>query len=214
MSETNNYPDFYQPTEAHKPLEVEQFETSRRTFDDLFDDVMLRNMEDVNQYEIISGASTATLLKHIEVDGQKYTLSLEDRAMSAERDLDSSGSWRDSEKITRQIDLQRIDGVYGREYWSYRLGADGIVRRWDGGDMWGKRKKERKLGIEESRFSNSNETPEEIAALALANMQDLIEDGIPNARLEEDMGLNNQPVSPEELEGLRSFLDNANYLEP
>lgn len=51
---------------------------------------------------------------------------------------------------------------------------------------------------------------EEIVRYALALRQEIIDNSIPNGRLEEDMGLNNQPVTPEEVKGLQDFLATAN----
>lgn len=209
MSETSNYPNFYEPTEGRPPVDTERLAETAQTFNGLFDDLMLQGMGEVKQFESIKGQPTANLLRRIEVDGQTYTLSLEDRSP---RDPDSEThgiSFRDSETITRQINLQRIDEGYGREYWSYRLGADGTVRRWDGGDATAKRRKERELGIEGPKMLSGDETLEEMGRVVLANIQRLTTDSIPNGRLEEDMGLNNQPVTPDEVRGLQDFLARA-----
>jgi hypothetical protein len=140
------------------------------------------------------------------VDDQQYTLSLEDISPRGPRSVHNEVSFRDSETHARVIDLQRIEKGCGREYWSYRLGSDGVVRRWDGGDMFAKGQKERELGIEEPLMLDQHPTREEMIGALVVERNNLIENVIPNGRLEEDMGFNNQPVSPEELEGLRDFL--------
>ncbi|MFZ1324295.1 MAG: hypothetical protein WAQ57_04025 [Candidatus Saccharimonadales bacterium] len=212
MSETTHYPNFYEPAEGRSPIDPEQLAEAAQIFNSLFDDLMLQGMPEVKQFETIKGRPTASLLWKIEVDGQAYTLALEDES-PREPDSNILGIvFRDSERITRQISLQRIDGIYGREHWAYRYGADGVVRRWDGGDVTAKRRKDRALGIEEPKMPSSGKTIKEIGQVVLANMHRLTADTIPNSRLEEDMGLNNQPVTPNEMWGLHGFLARATVI--
>lgn len=206
-----NYPDFYKHVDDMNTLTAEQLDESRQLFDSLFDDVMLRHMGDVRVFGANTNSQHASLLKKIEINGQTYTLSLNDRGI---RDPESSNEYRfrDSEKLQRIINLQRTDEQgYGREHWSYRLCEDGIIRRMDLGDTWGKMLKEKELGIEGPKNLSGDETPEEMAQAIQASLRNLTE-GIPNSRLEEDMGINNQPVSPEELAGLKAFIDGAKVL--
>lgn len=167
-------------------------------------------MSNVRRFETIKGRPRLSLSRRIDVDGQTYSFYLEDRSP---RELGSNSlgvSFRDSEIITREISLQRIQDGFGREYWSYRLCADGVVRRWDGGDFTEKRQKERELGIEGPKMSSGNETVEEMGRIILSNLNGIVNDGIPNSRLEEDMGINNQPVTIDEIQGLQGFLARAN----
>lgn len=209
MSEATHYPNFYEPTEGRLPVDAEQVEETAQTFNGLFDDLMLQGMNEVKHFESIKGQPTANLLRRIEVDGQTYTLALEDKSLRDPSNEAHGVSFRDSERTTRQISLQRIDEGYGREYWSYRLGADGTVRRWDMGDATAKRRKDKELGIEGPKMLSGDETFEEMGRVVLANIQSLTTDAIPNGRLEEDMGLNNQPVTPDEVRGLQDFLARA-----
>lgn len=210
VSEATNYPSFHEPTEGRPPVVSEQLVQTTQAFNGLFDALMLQGMDQVEQFESIEGSPTANLLRRIEVDGQTYSLALEDKGPK-DPNNDSHGiTFRDSEVTTRLICLRRMDEVYGREYWSYRLGADGIVRRWDGGNPASKKCKDRELGIERLKMRSGDETFEEVERVVLSNiMQSLIADAIPNGRLEEDMGLNNQPVTPDEIRGLRDFLAKA-----
>lgn len=209
------YPDFYQPAEERQTLEDAQLQVSAREFGTLFDDLMLQNMDAVEHYEAIEGRPRADLLKHIEVDGQQYSLAVHDKGKREEGSSTSGVAFRASEIIEREISLQRMAANgYGRESWSYRQGADGVVRRWDGGDITAEQQKERELGIEDEEIlHDGDESLEEIGRAALKNIQNLTEDGIPNRRLEEDMGLNNQPVDPEEIQGLSDFLKRATYVD-
>lgn len=184
MSEATHYPNFYEPTEGRTPVGSEQLAETTQAFNGLFDDLMLQGMDKVERFEPIEGRPTANLLRLIEVDGQTYSLALEDKSLK-DSDSDAHGTtFRDSERTTRQISLQRIYESYGREYWSYMLGADGTVRRWDSGDVAAKMRKDLELGV----------------------------GSISNSRLEEDMGLNNQPVTPDEIRGLQDFLARATDL--
>ncbi len=211
MSEISNYPDFYKSTEGQSKLGTEELIQTNQAFNELFDDLMLIDMEIVKRFESFNDRPVANLLKKIVVDGQKYTLNLEDKSQRDPKSETPDITWRDSEIIIRDISLQRSDGVYGREYWSYRLGADGIVRRWDGGDITAKTRNERELGIKEPKI-RGNETLDELGKLALAGLQRTI-DQIPNSRLEEDMGLNNQPVTLAEIQGLQDFLNRATDIQ-
>ena len=209
MSGTVQYPYFYEPTEGRPPVATEQLVEAAEAFDGLFEDLMLQNMDQARQFESIKGRPTAKLLMHILVDGQTYTLALEYKGLG-----DSDGdthdiTFRDSERTTREISLQRVENGYGREYWNYLLDADGIVRRWDGGDMTAKRRKDQELGIEGPKMLRGDETLEEMGKVVLANIESLVTDTIPNGRLEEDLGLNNQPVTPVEIRGLQDFLARA-----
>ena len=209
VTNDSNYPDFYRPVAEHQALNAEELSKASNSFNTLFDDLMLQGMDEVKQFESIKGRPTASLLRRIEVDGQTFTLSLEDKSLGDPNNDTHGISFRDSERNTRQISLQRSDDKgYGREYWSYRLGADGTVRRWDGGDATAKRQKERELGIEQPKMLGEGSTLEDIGKAALLGIKSITE-GLPNDRLEEDMGLNNQPVSPNEIDGLKVFISQA-----
>jgi hypothetical protein len=207
MTQSNKYPDFYQPVEARPNPEAEQLREASEVFNGLFDDLMLQNMEGVRRFESIKGMPTANLLKRIEVDGEKYTLSLRDKSTPL-TDGSNGVTFRDSEKFLREVSVQRTEAGYGREYWSYCMGADGVVRRWDGGDVTAKSQKERELGIEPKEMTGY-ETAEEMGRIILNEMQDITEYAIPNGRLEEDMGFNLQPVTLDELKGLQTFVSRA-----
>lgn len=204
----SNYPDFYRPVEEHQVLDAEELAKASKSFNTLFDDLMLQGMDKVQQFEFIKGRPTANLSRRIDVDGQTFSLSLEEVSLGKPNNDTFGISFRDSERHTRLINLQRIDESYGREYWSYRLGADGIVRRWDGGDVTDKKIKERELGIEQPKMLGEGSTPQDLGKAALTGIKNITE-GLPNARLEEDMGLNNQPVSPDEIDGLKAFISRA-----
>ena len=204
----SNYPDFYRPVEERQDLDAEALAKASESFRELFNDLMLQDMDEVRQFESTPGRPTARLSKHIVVDGQTFSLNLVDKHTDENSD-DIDSRFRSSEKISQEISMQRIDKGYGREHWSYRLGADGVVRRYDLGDITGK-KKERELGIEQPKMLGLGEdlTRKEVQDMALSGIARIVEE-LPNNRLEEDMGLNNQPVSSDEIDGLKGFISKA-----
>ncbi len=208
MNEQNKYPKFYQPSETGYTLSPEESRQGYRIFNDTFDNYMLRYMSDVKQFHSIKDRPTANLLQRIVVDGQSYTLNLKDASQNETKSSLDEG-FRASEITLRDISIQRTEGGRGREYLSYRLGPDNVVRRWDGGDVTAKREKERELGIEKPIRSYGKQTNEELGKLMLSGLEDLIKYNIPNSRLEEDFGLNKQPVPNKELLGLREFMERA-----
>jgi hypothetical protein len=214
MSEVNHYPNFYEPTEGRPPVKAEQIVETAKKFNEIFDDLMLKEMAEVRVFDALKGRPNANLFKRILVDGQTYNLSLEDKSLSDSGNETHGISLRDSERFTRGISLQRTDKEgYGREFWSYRLGADGTVRRWDAGDMTANNRKEKELGIERPELLSGDESLDEIENLARSAIESLVNDRIPNSRLEEDFGINNQPVTPDEIRGLQEFLAKATYVE-
>jgi len=183
--EFSRYPQFYQAN-TFTELSQEQLNESSLAFNDLISDLLLENMADVKQFNAIQDSTNANLLKKIVVDGIEYTVAIKDYIKSNSEDNSLGIKFRNSEIINREISVQRIDDGYGREFWSYRLGPDGVVRRWDGGNITDKLKREKEL--------------------------DSVIKSIPNSRLEEDMGQNNQPVSPDEIKGLREFIHSASEI--
>jgi hypothetical protein len=209
MQEKNKYPKFYKSTESQPTPGTEQLTEASQTFNELFDDLMLQDMDKVESFESIKGEPYVSLRRRIQVEGHTYSLSLVDRGQRDPEKNTGKFTFRDSEIINRDISLQRFDEKgYVRESWSYRLGADGIVRRWDGGDRTAKRLKEKELGIERLKMPRGDVTSDDEGKAAKALLQ-IITDELPNIRLSEDMGLNNQPVTPDEMQGLQIFLNSA-----
>jgi hypothetical protein len=205
-----NYPDFYRPFEDMHPLSPEQLETSRQKFDKLFDSFVLDHMKDVDTIKLADDMpQEANLLKIIEVDSQPYSLWLRDKER---QESNTENVFRKDEIFHREIAVQRKDSEgQGRERWSYRLCDDGIVRRYDGGDMWAKQEEKKKLGMQYFPTLRVHEKPDYVELSKARNSN--IENSIQNTRLEADMGLNNQPVSPDEIAGLKAFIDSSTVLK-
>ena len=204
MSEKrSSYPDFHQDFDSLPTLEEAEQAKVAGAFNQLVNDLMLQNMALVEQYELIPNRPKAHLLLKGRVEGRQYTLGVEDCGQPAE---DGDITPRPSQKIKRLIALQRIEGSYGRESSSYRLGTDDVVRRFDIPNPVAAR-------AQETDFFDATEEEEITTDILTAaqkrvqnNLDDLANYGIPNANLEEDMGLNNQPITAEEIDGLRQFI--------
>ncbi len=203
MSETNSYPDFHQPIENFKPLEAQQQDASRQIFDTFFDDVMLHNMKSVRQITFKLGEPRAVLIKSVEVEGQKYLVLFEESTVKYPITKTSYFESRDSEIVSRTIKFKRVTEEGGKDSWSYLLGIDGIVRRRDDSDVASKIQVEDELGKAKPEIL---EADEDINKIALSSLLRRKAEEFQIRRMEEDLGLNNQPVPPGELEGLREFL--------
>ena len=207
------------------PLAEKRLQQASVVFTEIFDNFMLEHMEYVYlcaNKRLNDARDSANLIGQLLVDGQRYCLSLGDRNR---RDIRQPGSEstkrRDSEGIARDLDLQTMnDNVKGQQYWSYRLGLDGVIRRYDifkdknyPGHI--DLEYEKKFLIATAKVSTEDllyiemecKSNPHLAVIKARVMDQIINIDTPNKRLEEDMGLNNQPVSPEELHGLAEFLN-------
>jgi hypothetical protein len=204
MSEMPNYPDFYQPFESQSTPEAKEQEEVSRLFNEIFDDYMLHHMDSVkiSSREI---APRANLRLYVKVKGQEYAVGFEDKEIIEDG---HTSKYRDSERHSRLLNIQRVEDQLGREVWSYQRGKDGVVRRYDLGDEWAKHQKMRTKATEQYPNSDKKST----GVYALKQIEDSDENVLPNLRLEEDMGINNQPVSLAEMQGLKEFLDSAQVL--
>jgi hypothetical protein len=117
-----------------------------------------------------------------------------------------SGEWESAEEVQASIDVQAIVSGRGREHWSWRLGSDGVVRRVDLGDRLAKAREKRELGLEPEHSMEGILPREQALILQDESLEDLLSVRVPAARLERDMGLNDQPVGATEVGGLRDFL--------
>ena len=197
------FPDFCESTAGRMTrgtLTREQLQQASEIFAKLFDNLMLEHKAHVSLFEgkRLAGIwDTAILGGQLIVDGQLYSLCLEDKNREDIRQLESKlRKFRDSEIMVQRLVLETLD-VTGRSQQnrSYRLGLDSVIRRYD---------------IDNSRTERivTDESDPVAATEALMLFGEMVNNNsIQNYRLEEDMGLNNQPVLPEELNSLTEFLD-------
>jgi hypothetical protein len=205
MSERNKYPDFYKKTEGGVALDAEQLAVASRLFDETFDDIMLREFSKIEPALKSDIGRRAKIYTGITIDEQEYDLIIEDRSVDAVRETAFKHEIRMSEAFTRQITLVRLEGSQARETWKYRLCLDGVVRRVDLGDAYGKLLIEKELGLRNFEIIGNDSTLDSLKTSIEATWKVLLELEL-NHRLEADMGINNQPVTEDELKGLRDFL--------
>ena len=197
------FPDFCESTAERMTrgtLTKEQLQQASEIFAKLFDNFMLEHKAHVSLFEgkRLAGIWDTTILGgQLIVDGQLYSLCLEDKNREDIRQLESKlRKFRDSEIMVQRLVLETLD-VTGRSQQnrSYRLGLDNVIRRYD---------------IDNSRTEHivTDENDPVAATEALMLFGEMVNNNsIQNYRLEEDTGLNNQPVLPEELNSLTEFLD-------
>ena len=128
----------------------------------------------------------------------------------AEEMVLDSARWRDSEECSRSIELGDSTG----NCWGYYLGRDNVVRRLDTTAADFEREKLlRAVGQTQSTPASQTDIepllgghPEAFDFLLLATQLIEFHEERRNQHLAEDMGINNQPVTPDEIVGLRQFL--------
>ena len=114
------------------------------------------------------------------------------------------------EEVLSSISIQRIKDGCGRDDFRYGLCSDGIVRRWDGGDKFGQKVQRRAAGVPDRYADESFGKLGEMIAAGY----DAIHESRQNSRLETEMGVNNQPITLGELEGLAEFLAQPGFEVP
>ena len=205
MSETKTFPDFHQDLtrdpgqEARPKISDEERAESARLFNRAFDNWLSRHQQDINRGTAEDGRQVSQLTQKIELEGKAYALTVIELGPHPAGNPPGQDI-RPGEDINRLINLQlAIGGRFG-DLSSYRLCTDGVVRRYD-------------------VDAEANQTLQEMANRDIQSAgghdqarQRLIDSQTnyrENVRFEEDMGVNNQPVWPEEIAGLAKFLDQA-----
>ena len=203
MSHENVIPEFVQPFDgSQSEIGQRERELVATKFSSFIDDVLLNHADIVTH---LNGSSPHDVL-HLEAPTGTSNWAAKVEAVTQ---FTPVADMPLSEQITRSIDVQRLDGIYGRDVFGYRLFADGVVRRWDGGDIQGKKEADRKLGLEPMlRMIEPEEelSIEGVLQVTRNNIEYILNSAIPNQRLERQMGLNEQPVGIDELDGLIDML--------
>lgn len=186
----------------------EQKEVAER-FKSFVSDMLLSHADEVNHFTL-SSEDSLLLYKDTDDPNVRYTVAVRRKTDEFEGARDGF----DIDDHTREeISVQKIVDGYGRDYYGWRLKADGVVRRWSGGDMHAKAQRQKELGIykEPLRIGASMR---EIRDRAEQQLTELLEVTIPNAKLEKNMGLNNQPIGRAEFDGLHAFLTEGELYVP
>lgn len=197
MNENNNPISFIKPFEelSHSSNSREREQISEG-FSKLVDETFFKFAENARIYH----DGSRNLLLTLPVDGSNsYTIALNEK-LNTEPPKDE---WESAEEIRKEVAIQRISGGFGRERFSYRMGSDGVVRRYNNGDSYKKVQERRALGEEPPRFSSFNiEEAISYTESAIESLKNELE----NSRLARAHGLNDQPIEPEEFEKLRDFV--------
>ena len=115
------------------PLDVEALTEAAALFNKIFDDFMLKHMQnalpDIQQKE--NQPPELAIIGQLEEEGQIYTLSVFERNLEEWQAHHSHVLFHESGNWSRKIQLLRNEDEYWREMWHYQLQEDGIVRRYD-----------------------------------------------------------------------------------
>ncbi len=203
MSETKTFPDFHQdltrePGEEARPeISDEEKAESVRLFNQAFDNWLSRYQQDVRPDMTEDGRQIDQLMQEIQTGGQAYILTVVELVPRPFGDL-ADTDMRPSEDFSRLINLQLIVDNRPGDLSSYRLGGDGVVRRYDV-DAEANHLLQRMAKSDIQSAPSNDEARQRLVAS--------YENYVENVRFGEDMGANNQPVRPEEVDGLGKFLE-------
>ena len=157
-------------------------------FKDLFEDVMLRNAEDINQYQYDERRSARLFLSRKIDDNHAYSIAL--------------GSTNGTDY---QISIQELEGRFGGLAHRYHLDEDGLVRRYDYEPLSEKSKAIDRMTKQAMATLGISSDPGEKAAFMLTQLPNKRE----TDKLARDMGLNDQLVDTNEVNNIRELLEGA-----
>lgn len=209
MAETQVFPDFHQELTRERgegalpEIGPEEMALAATAFNHTFDN-WARTFEDGFRLgQNNEGRVVAQLLQRIEAQDKTYILAVMEVGERPQGGVEAANDLRPSEDIRRVINLQLLVGDQPSDLSSYRFCVDGIVRRYDvDAEVNHMRKMMTSMDLQ------SATTEQELQQKYQATDQNYKD----NVRFEEDMGVNNQPVSLEEIEGLGQFL--GDLLQP
>lgn len=198
-------PDFVTPHDGTQPAvpEIEQTIVAQK-LKSLIDDVMLNHAESVKHFAYThEDKVTLKVPDNSGADNSYWSVAVSKRT----DEYQPNGTFPASESSRKEIYVQRVVDEYGRDHFAYRLFADGTVRRWDGGDAYGKIEEQRQMGIDpfEGRITEDMSQSEMLDATR-KNIINIMANIVPNARLARQMGYNEQPVGLAELDGLTDMI--------
>ena len=193
MSTEQLKPDFIESFESRPAPEREERQAVAEEFNQFFDYLMLEHMEHIRR-DVFSKTgqpfeAAAAVLRELRVADREFELFI------LEATLTPSDDERASEDEKRVIGLILPEGGG----WSYRLGRDDVLRRFD---LSTDASELRKASYPdwEMRHERDEKTYEKWVA------QETL-----NNRFAEDLGVNRQPVTLRELMGLEQFLAEGSF---
>jgi hypothetical protein len=208
QNEGEEFLDFLTPFDGTQ-AEIDSRERNQVAdrFKSLVADTLLNNAADVLHDDHCPGFEN-DYIGLIKEDADEVRWSLSAKSLTNEQPPDDE--LESAEEIRKQITIQKIVKDYGRERVIYRLGSDGVVRRNDFGDIWAKTKQERQAELSHFIIKRSSTSHEELEQIQQAIEE--MNESIQNSRLERKLGLNNQPISLQEMEGLEMFVRQPGFV--
>ena len=193
-------PDYVTPHDGSQPIvpEHEQALVSQK-LESLIDDLMLQHTENVWHNGFANEDTLSLKVPDGSTAQNSYWAGI---VMKKTEGYQPSGYFSPSEYSVKEVYFQKIVDDDGHDQFAYRLYGDGIVRRWDGSDVIAKIREQRELGIEDGNGDDADSMSWDERADAAWDLFSTIAFEAPNDRLERLMGLNEQPVSLAEIDGL------------
>ncbi|PJE65387.1 hypothetical protein COU91_01950 [Candidatus Saccharibacteria bacterium CG10_big_fil_rev_8_21_14_0_10_47_8] len=175
--------DFIVPFDGFQPeVDSRERELVSEKFRALVEDTLLNNASQVAYFSSILGLEKDSLvLERRENEDVVWTLGVDSKT----EERPPSDHWESAEEIRKSLSIQKNVKGFGRDMFNYRLGSDGIIRRYDIGDVYGKMEEEKQAGIGRAAFIDSGGTVQQLIDRAQQSIKKITEVSIPNARLVE-----------------------------
>lgn len=199
--------DFIVPHDGSQdPILPEQQERASDKFSSLVDDTFLSHLDKVTTSS--SGESRMVLGSKVTSPGVKWKLRLTKKT----DDFEPFEGIDYADQTVASIELAKHVNGRPKEQFSYRLGADGVVRRHTVDDI--KERNELQRGIQEIEDLKKRGTEEDQPAGALEVLNWSSRQAAENRKLERKMGVNMQPVGEVEVNGLADFIADSGFEAP
>ncbi|MGH2852632.1 MAG: hypothetical protein ACRDLF_00350 [Solirubrobacteraceae bacterium] len=192
---------FIRPFNSADGISEAERERVSAQFQDLVVNTLLNHAGDVRHSDVLAEESISLRLKNPKEPDVEWSIAVRHKTVTEA----PSDEWESAEEASACIDIQRCAAGLGREMFSYRLGSDAVLRRVDLGDMYAKAQQRRVAGIG-PRFLTGRESVDEMIQATEENLHHMLTVDLPNSRLEREMGLNDQPIGMQELQGLKAFV--------
>ncbi len=178
-------------------------------FISLFEETLMNNPTDAQNFsDDVSKSEYLTMHIQSKATPQiRHTLALRATEMVTESDYD----WQQAEEVSKSIGIQVVEEERGGNIYEYRLGSDGVVRRHD---ITKQKLEDQRAFKKLGKTAVPGETHEEALVREAAEGIEELLIGVQNSRLEREMGLNDQPISLTEMEGLEDFVRQEGFEVP
>lgn len=198
-------PDFVVPHDGTQPevTDTEQALVADK-FSSLVDDTMLAHIEDITSTS--AGESRVVLGSFRREPGLVWKLKI-----TRAEDFEPLEGVEYADQKLAVIELTRDMDGRAKEQLSYRLGADGVVRRHTVEDVEKKRKHDREFYVlDEAQRNTGDEDSMSTEELYRQKRRE----AAANRKLERELGVNMQPVGFEEITSLTDFISDMKLETP